>query len=140
MLAAQLNLRSAQHVPVKQAIDRFAPFDVLVNNAGHGVAGAVEEASDAEVLDLYETNVFGLICVARVVLPYLRTRWSGHIVSFSSIGGLVGFAGWGIYNFSKFAVIGLSEALASNPHSHGETKAEFETMACVLVNFVRSHI
>ena len=98
---------------VEQAVARFGRIDILVNNAGHGLTGAVEEASDAEILSLYETNVFGLMRVTRGVLPHLRKQRSGHIVNLSSIGGLVGLPGWGIYNSTKFAVEGLSEALAA---------------------------
>ena len=98
---------------VEKTIQRFGRIDVLVNNAGHGLLGAVEEASDEEIRGVYETNVFGLIRVTRAVLPHMRKRRSGHIVNLSSIGGLVGLPGWGIYNSTKFAVEGLSEALAA---------------------------
>ena len=114
LLAIPLDLRSEALVSagVDAAIKRFGRIDVLVNNAGHGLLGAVEEATDAEVAGVFETNVFGLLRVTRAVLPYLRKRRSGHIVNLSSIGGLVGLPGWGIYNSTKFAVEGLSEALA----------------------------
>jgi NADP-dependent 3-hydroxy acid dehydrogenase YdfG len=95
---------------VHAAIKRFSRIDVLVNNAGHGLLGAIEEASDEEILRVFETNVFGLIWVTRAVLPHLRRQRSGHVVNLSSIGGLVGLPGWGIYNATKFAVEGLSEA------------------------------
>jgi NAD(P)-dependent dehydrogenase (short-subunit alcohol dehydrogenase family) len=115
LLAIPLDLRSEALVAagVEAAIQRFGRIDVLVNNAGHGLLGAIEEASDAEVLGVYETNVFGLLRVTRAVLPYLRKQKSGHIVNLSSIGGLVGLPGWGIYNSTKFAVEGISEALAA---------------------------
>jgi NAD(P)-dependent dehydrogenase (short-subunit alcohol dehydrogenase family) len=77
------------------------------------VTGAVEEASETEIADVYETNVFGLLRVTRAVLPNMRKQRSGHIVNLSSIGGLTGMPGWGIYNSTKFAVEGLSEALAA---------------------------
>jgi len=114
LLAIPLDLRSEALVSagVDAAIKRFGRIDVLVNNAGHGLLGAVEEATDAEVAGVFETNVFGLLRVTRAVLPYLRKQRSGHIVNLSSIGGLVGLPGWGIYNSTKFAVEGLSEALA----------------------------
>jgi NAD(P)-dependent dehydrogenase (short-subunit alcohol dehydrogenase family) len=73
----------------------------------------VEEASEKEISALYETNVFGLLRVIRAVLPHMRKQRSGHIVNLSSIGGLTGLPGWGIYNSTKFAVEGLSEALAA---------------------------
>jgi NAD(P)-dependent dehydrogenase (short-subunit alcohol dehydrogenase family) len=98
---------------VDTAIKRFGRIDVLANNAGHGLLGAVEEASDAEIERVYETNVFGLLRLTRAVLPQLRKQRSGHIVNLSSIGGLVGLPGWGIYCSTKFAVEGISEALAT---------------------------
>lgn len=115
LLAVTLNLRDEAQIAsvVAQAVQRFGRIDVLVNNAGHGFTGAVEEASDAEVLNVFETNVFGLLRVTRAVLPQLRKQKSGHIVNLSSISGLVGLPGWGIYNSTKFAVEGLSEALAA---------------------------
>jgi len=102
---------------VKDAVDgalkRFGRIDVLVNNAGYGLAGAIEEATEAEFMPVFETNVFGLIRVTRAVLPFLRKQRSGHILNLSSIGGLTGAPGWGYYNASKFAVEGFSEALAA---------------------------
>ncbi|PJJ63847.1 oxidoreductase [Compostimonas suwonensis] len=95
------------------ALDRFGRIDVLVNNAGRGLLGAVEEASDAEVRAVYETNVFGLLNVTRAVTPALRAQRSGHIVNLSSVGGFVGAQGWGVYASTKFAIEGLSEAQAT---------------------------
>jgi NAD(P)-dependent dehydrogenase (short-subunit alcohol dehydrogenase family) len=94
------------------AIAHVGHVDVLVNNAGYGVTGAIEEVSAGEYMPMFNTNVFGLIAVTKAFLPQFRERRSGHIVNFSSIGGLVGGAGWGYYNATKFAVEGLSEALA----------------------------
>jgi NAD(P)-dependent dehydrogenase (short-subunit alcohol dehydrogenase family) len=98
---------------VAQANALAGPIDVLVNNAGYGLAGAIEEATEDEYMPVFETNVFGLIRVTRALLPHLRERRSGHIINLSSIGGLIGSAGWGYYNASKFAVEGFSEALAA---------------------------
>jgi NAD(P)-dependent dehydrogenase (short-subunit alcohol dehydrogenase family) len=98
---------------VTQAFAQFGQVDVLVNNAGYGVAGAIEEVSEAEFMPMFETNVFGLIRVTRAFLPHLRKQRSGHILNLSSIGGLIGGQGFGFYNSSKFAVEGLSEALAA---------------------------
>ncbi|EWM12321.1 oxidoreductase [Kutzneria sp. 744] len=101
---------AAQRV-VDAAVDRFGGIDVLVNNAGRGLLGAVEEASDAEVRAVYDTNVFGLLAVTRAVLPVLRRQRAGRVINISSIGGFASSQGWGIYNSTKFAVEGLSEAL-----------------------------
>jgi NAD(P)-dependent dehydrogenase (short-subunit alcohol dehydrogenase family) len=93
------------------AAQAFGGIDVLVNNAGYGLMGAVEEAVVSEYRPLFETNVFGLIEVTRAALPTLR-RQSGRIVNISSGAGIAGAAGYGYYNATKFAVEGLSEALA----------------------------
>jgi NAD(P)-dependent dehydrogenase (short-subunit alcohol dehydrogenase family) len=98
---------------VTQAIAKFGRVDVLVNNAGYGVAGAIEEVSEAEYMPMFETNVFGLLRVTRAFLPHLRKQRSGHILNLSSIGGVVASPGMGYYNATKFAVEGLSEALAA---------------------------
>lgn len=114
LLAVSLDLRDEKQIAstIEESFARFGHIDVLVNNAGHGLTGAVEEASDAEISKVFEINVFGLLRVTRAVLPYFRKQECGHIVNLSSIGGLVGLPGWGIYNATKFAVEGLSEALA----------------------------
>ena len=115
MLAVSLNLKDEAQVSdvVQQVIDRFGHIDVLVNNAGYGIVGAVEEANDAEIIRVHEVNVLGLLRVTRAVLPHFRKRRAGHVVNLSSIGGLVGLPGVGIYSATKFAVEGLSEALAT---------------------------
>jgi NAD(P)-dependent dehydrogenase (short-subunit alcohol dehydrogenase family) len=115
LLAVALDLHDPANITsvVQQAVSKFKKIDVLVNNAGHGLTGAVEEASDAEIMKVFEINVFGLLRVTRAILPQMRLQRSGHLVNLSSIGGLVGLPGWGIYNATKFAVEGLSEALAA---------------------------
>ncbi len=94
------------------AIASFGHVDVVVNNAGYGLNGAIEEVSEEEFEPMFQTNIYGVIRVTRAFLPHLRSRRSGHIINFSSIGGLIGGAGWGFYSTTKFAVEGFSEALA----------------------------
>ena len=100
----------ARHA-VGAALDRFGRIDVLVNNAGYGLLGAVEEATADEVRRLYETNVFGLLNVTRAVLPSMRARRAGHVINISSLGGVQSAAGFGVYCSTKFAVEGITEAL-----------------------------
>lgn len=97
---------------VQAALDRFGRIDVLVNNAGYSLMGNIEEASAEEVQAQYATNVFGLLNVTRAALPALRAQRSGHILNLSSVGGYASVGGGGLYCSTKFAVEGLSEALA----------------------------
>jgi NAD(P)-dependent dehydrogenase (short-subunit alcohol dehydrogenase family) len=97
---------------IKTAIARFGRIDVLINNAGYGLVGALEETSDAELRALMDTNFFGAMAVTRAVLPALRAQGSGAIVNISSLGGQLSFVGFSAYSASKFALEGASEALA----------------------------
>jgi len=97
---------------VSAALERFGSIDVLLNNAGSSIVGAVEETPDNELRSLMETNFFGAAAVIRAALPAMRARKSGAIVNISSLGGQLSFAGFGAYSASKFALEGLSEALA----------------------------
>ncbi len=112
--AIRLDVTNKQEVSaaVEQALAAFGHIDVLVNNAGYGLVAAQEEASDDEIRRQIDTNVFGVIDVTRAVLPHLRRQRSGHIVNLSSVAGLAGTPGLGYYNLTKFAVEGMSEALA----------------------------
>jgi NAD(P)-dependent dehydrogenase (short-subunit alcohol dehydrogenase family) len=104
---------------VDTALDAFGRIDVLVNNAGYGSMGAIEEVSDEEIRRQFEVNVFGVLNVTRAVLPHMRERRRGHVVNISSVGGFVGVPGFGIYNGTKFAVEGISEALAQETEPLG---------------------
>ncbi len=94
------------------AIEKFGRIDVLVNNAGIGYFGAIEESEEEEVRRMFEINFFGLSKMIQEILPHMRNQKSGHIINIASIGGLVGFPAVGFYNATKFAVDGLSESLA----------------------------
>lgn len=114
-LALKLDVTDPAQVEaaVGAAEARFGRLDVVVNNAGIGYFGAIEDSDEAEVRRMFEINVWGLSTVTRAVLPGMRARRSGHIVNISSIGGLRAFPGVGYYNATKFAVEGLSESLAA---------------------------
>jgi NAD(P)-dependent dehydrogenase (short-subunit alcohol dehydrogenase family) len=110
--ALDVTREGAARAAVAEAKQAFGRLDVLVNNAGYGVVGAIEEATSEEYRPMFETNVFGLIETIRAALPVMRETGGGRIVNISSVAGLVGLAGQGYYCASKFAVEGLSEALA----------------------------
>ncbi|MEX3787870.1 oxidoreductase [Paraburkholderia sp. BR14374] len=116
-----LDVTDAAAVPraVGQALERTGAIDILVNNAGYGLFGALEEVSDEQARQLFDTNVFGTVNVIRAVLPHFRARKRGHIVNFSSVAGVIGIAGCSFYCASKHAVEGLSESLAQELHPFG---------------------
>lgn len=98
----------------KRIIEKdYGRVDVLVNNAGYGTIGPIEETSDEEIVRQFDVNVYGAIRMIKLVLPFMRKQKSGHILNITSIAGLNGFPGVGIYNGSKFALEGIGEALAA---------------------------
>ncbi|VXA92119.1 NADP-dependent 3-hydroxy acid dehydrogenase YdfG [Flavobacterium sp. 9AF] len=96
---------------IEQGIKKFGRIDVAVNNAGYSLVGSIEEISDKEFRQTVDVNLFGTVNVIRNVMPYLREQQSGHIINIASNAGYVGFANATSYNASKFAIVGISEAL-----------------------------
>jgi NAD(P)-dependent dehydrogenase (short-subunit alcohol dehydrogenase family) len=114
-LAVDLTDEASVQAAVNETISRFGGLNVVVNNAGYGQFGAVEEVSDAEARANFDINVFGVLNVLRAALPQFRKQRAGHILNISSIGGITGgFACCGVYCATKFAVAGLSEALQAD--------------------------
>jgi NAD(P)-dependent dehydrogenase (short-subunit alcohol dehydrogenase family) len=113
-LVVKLDVTVADQIKeaVAATIAKFGQIDVLVNNAGIGYFGAIEESEEAEVRRMFEINVFGLAHMTQAVLPFMRKQRSGHILNIASIGGLRSFPGVGFYNATKYAVDGLSESLS----------------------------
>jgi NAD(P)-dependent dehydrogenase (short-subunit alcohol dehydrogenase family) len=114
LLQIATDVRDSESVraAVEQAVDAFGRLDIVINNAGTMSYGFVEEFTEAQVRAQLETNFFGVVWVTQAVTPVLRRQRSGHLIQISSIGGLAGFAGTGLYSASKFALEGLSEAVA----------------------------
>jgi NAD(P)-dependent dehydrogenase (short-subunit alcohol dehydrogenase family) len=106
---------------VQDTVTWLGRIDVLVNNAGRGQVGAVEETTDTELRELFDVHVFGPAALTRAVLPRMRAQGSGSIVQISSFGGQVAWPGFGAYCATKFALEGLSEALAAEVAPHGIT-------------------
>jgi NAD(P)-dependent dehydrogenase (short-subunit alcohol dehydrogenase family) len=119
--AVRLDVTSPQDIQaaIDTGIATFGRIDVLVNNAGHGMIAALEEVSDEEAHQFFETNFFGALRLMQSVLPVMRQQGSGHIVNLSSTAGLVGFGGSSLYCGAKFALEGTSEALAKEVESFG---------------------
>lgn len=111
--------RAADFAAVQQAAAHFGRLDVVVNNAGYGHFGMVEELTEAEVRAQLETNLFGALWVTQAALPILREQGSGHILQISSIGGISAFPGIGAYHASKWALEGFSQALAAEVAGFG---------------------
>lgn len=121
ILPIQLDVtdREADFAAVQQAHEHFGRLDVVVNNAGYGQFGFIEELSEQEAREQMETNVFGALWITQAALPFLREQGSGHIVQVSSIGGITAFPNIGIYNASKWALEGFSQALAAEVAEFG---------------------
>ena len=111
--------RSADFAAVQQAHQHFGRLDVVVNNAGYGHFGLVEEISEAEARAQMETNLFGALWITQAALPFLREQGSGHVVQVSSIGGITAFPIVGMYHASKWALEGLSQSLAQEVADFG---------------------
>ncbi len=121
ILPIQLDItdRDADFAAVKRAHEHFGRLDVIVNNAGYGQFGMVEEISEAEIRAQLETNVLGALWITQAALPYLREQGSGHILQVSSIGGISAFRSTGAYHASKWALEGLSQSLAQEVAGFG---------------------
>lgn len=113
-LGLQLDVddRQADFAAVKEAHEHFGRLDVVVNNAGYGHFGMIEELSESDVRAQLETNLFGALWVTQTALPFLREQKSGHIINVSSIGGISAFPGIGAYHMSKWALEALGQSLA----------------------------
>ncbi|WP_410654042.1 SDR family NAD(P)-dependent oxidoreductase [Amycolatopsis sp. lyj-112] len=111
--------RAAVFATVERAAEAFGRLDIVVNNAGHGLMGAVEEVGEADARAIMETNFFGALWVTQAVLPVLREQGEGRILQMSSVSGLMAVPTMGLYNASKFALEGLSDALAQEVEGFG---------------------
>ena len=118
-IALDVTDRDADFAAVKAAHDHFGRLDIVVNNAGYGHFGFVEELTEDEARAQLETNLFGALWVTQAALPYLRAQRSGHIIQVSSIGGITAFPLVGIYHASKWALEGLSQSLAQEVAGFG---------------------
>jgi len=111
-IALDVTDRSGVEAAVKQAHEHFGRLDVVVNNAGYGLFGSIEEVTEEQARDQIETNLFGALWVTQAALPILREQGSGHVIQVSSVGGVYAFPGIGLYHASKWALEGFSQSLA----------------------------
>jgi NAD(P)-dependent dehydrogenase (short-subunit alcohol dehydrogenase family) len=120
-LPLQVDLVSGSSVSLalQHTNEVFGKIDIVINNAGYGIGGAIEELTDDETRQAFDINVFATLNVIRFVMPYLRKQRSGHIINISSIAGIAPGTGWAVYGAAKYAVIGLSEVLAADVKSLG---------------------
>ncbi|PWU01485.1 MAG: short-chain dehydrogenase/reductase [Bacteroidetes bacterium] len=110
---------SAVKDAVARAIEHFGKLDIIVNNAGYGIVGGIEEISDAEARRQYDTNVFGVLNVLRATLPFLRKQKSGHVINVSSLFAFDALTGWGLYGSTKNALEGITHGLAKELEPFG---------------------
>ena len=137
-LAVDITAEASVGAAIAAAVQQFGRLDVVVNNAGYGQLGSLEEVTDAEARANFDVNVFGTLHVIRHAMPHLRRQQRGHILNFSSIAGILGgFPGWGVYCASKFAVEGLSEALAAEVAPFG-VKVTVVAPGYFRTNFLKS--
>ncbi|WP_339308129.1 SDR family NAD(P)-dependent oxidoreductase [Paenibacillus sp. FSL R5-0519] len=118
-LAVDLTQADSIKASVNKTYEYFGQIDVVVNNAGYGIGGAIEELSEKEIMANFEVNVFGPINVIQSVLPYMRKQRSGHIFNIASIAGFAPHMGWSVYAATKFSLMGLTEVLAQDVQSLG---------------------
>lgn len=118
-IVLDVNDRQAGFSAVKQAKDHFGRIDVLINNAGYGLVGAIEETTEQEAREQIDVNVFGLLWITQAVIPIMREQGAGHIINLSSVLGLVSVPTLGLYNASKYAVEGITETLAAEVKQFG---------------------
>jgi short-subunit dehydrogenase len=118
-LAVDLNNPDCVDESIKQTLATFGQIDVVVNNAGYGMAGTVEETTEQSIRDIFNVNVLATIDVVKSVLPIMRSQRSGYIINIGSVAGFVGAPGWTIYSATKAAVAAFSEVLALDVKEFG---------------------
>jgi NAD(P)-dependent dehydrogenase (short-subunit alcohol dehydrogenase family) len=120
-LPLKVDLTSADSIrqSIEETVAAFGAIDVVVNNAGYGMTGTVEELDEKKMRDIFDINVFATINVTKYALPWLRKQRSGHFINIASVAGFVGAPGWSVYSATKSAVIAFSEVLALDVHELG---------------------
>ncbi|WP_316737380.1 SDR family NAD(P)-dependent oxidoreductase [Pedobacter aquatilis] len=118
-LGVNLNDELSVEQAINSTVAEFGKIDVVINNAGYGIGGSIEELSDEETRNSFDVNVFGTLNVIRKATPHLRAQRSGHIINIASIAGIAGVTGWAVYSAAKAAVIALSEVLAEDVKAFG---------------------
>jgi len=118
-LAVDLNNPDSIHESIQQTLAAFGRIDVVVNNAGYGMAGTVEEIADLDIRNIFNVNVFATIDVVKAVLPVMRSQKSGYIINIGSVAGFAGAPGWSVYSATKAAVAAFSEVIALDVKEFG---------------------